>query len=114
MRTLLTIAFAALAAVSLFAADLAGTWKGAMETQMGQAEIVIKVQPGTGLAGTIKAGDFEGPIENAKVDGNNFSFEFNISHGKVVYKGTVAGDEMKLNVTGTQGDQYKLVCKRQK
>jgi hypothetical protein len=26
----------------------------------------------------------------------------------------VAGDEMKLNMTGTQGAKYSVVCKRQK
>ncbi len=34
--------------------------------------------------------------------------------GKVTFAGTIAGDEMKLNVTGTQGDKYALICKRQK
>jgi hypothetical protein len=32
----------------------------------------------------------------------------------VGFEGTVAGEEMKLNVTGTQGDKYALICKRQK
>lgn len=108
------LALTAMAAVSLSAADLAGTWKGSMETQMGASEVVITIQSGSGLAGRVRAGEFEAAIEKGRVDGDKISFEMNIEHGKVRYEGTVAGDEMKLNVTGTQGDKYVLVCKRQK
>src|SRR4051812_4839820 len=114
MRTLLIIAITAMATLSLMAADLAGTWKGSIETQMGNTEVLITVQPGTALAGKVQAGGYQGRIENAKVAGDKLSFEINIDPGKVSYEGVVAGDEMKLNVTGTQGDKYTLVCKRQK
>ena len=76
--------------------------------------MVITVQPGAGLAGKVQAGEYEAPIEKAKVDGDKISFEINIEHGKVAYEGTVAGDEMKLNVIGTQGNKYTLVCKRRR
>lgn len=114
MRVLLIIAIIAMATFSVIAADLAGTWKGSMETQMGRTEVIITIQPGEALAGKIKAGDYEASIENAKVEGGKISFESNFAPGTVTYEGTVAGDEMKLNVTGTQGDRYTLVCKRQK
>jgi hypothetical protein len=100
--------------LTLTAADLAGTWKGSMETQMGATEVTITIQPGAALAGKVKAGEYEAPIEKAKLDGNKISFEMNVEPGKVMYEGTVTGDEMKLNVTGTQGDKYSLICKRQK
>jgi hypothetical protein len=114
MRLLLIIAMAAMAAFNLIAADLAGTWKGTMETQMGPTEVTITLRPGAALAGTVKAGEYEAPIENAKLARDKISFEMNIDAGKVSYEGTVAGDEMKLNVTGTQGNKYTLLCKRQK
>jgi hypothetical protein len=114
MRVLLMIAITAMATFSLIAGDLAGTWKGSMETQMGSTGVIITVQPGAALAGKVQAGEYEAPIENAKVEGDKISFESNFTPGKVTYEGTVAGDEMKLNVTGTQGDKYTLVCKRQK
>lgn len=114
MKFLMILALMAMAAVSLSAADLAGTWKGSMETQMGASEVVLTIQPGAGLAGRVRAGEFEAAMEKGRVDGAKISFEMNIEHGKVRYEGTVAGDEMKLNVTGTQGDKYVLVCKRQK
>lgn len=114
MRLLSIVAITAMATFSLIAADLAGMWKGSMETQMGITEVTITVQPGSALAGKVQVGEYEAPIENAKVSGDKISFEINIEHGKMMYDGTVAGDEMKLNVTGTQGNKYKLICKRQK
>ena len=114
MRLRLTLAITALLALTLSAADLAGNWKGSMETQMGATEVTITIQPGAALAGKVKAGDYEAPLEKARLDGDKISFEMNIEHGKIAFEGTVAGDEMKLTVTGIQGDKYALLCKRQK
>jgi osmotically-inducible protein OsmY len=114
MRFLLISAIAVTMAFTLTAADLTGTWKGSMETQMGTTEVSITIQPGAALAGKVKKGEYEAAIEKGKVDGDKISFEVNIDPGKVAYEGTVAGDEMKLRVTGTQGNQYTLTCKRQK
>jgi hypothetical protein len=114
MRLLWTAAITAVFALALSAADLAGNWKGSMETQMGAREVTITIQPGATLTGKVKAGDYEAPLEKGKLDGNKISFEMNIEHGKIAYEGTVAGDEMKLTVTGIQGDKYALLCKRQK
>lgn len=114
MRLLLMIAITAIATFTLTAAEVAGTWKGSMETQMGDTEVIITIEPGAALAGKVQAGQYEAPIENGKLAGDKISFEINIDPGKVTYEGTVSGDEMKLNVTGTQGNKYTLVCKRQK
>jgi hypothetical protein len=114
MRVLLTVATAAMLAFGLIAADLAGTWKGTMETQMGATEVTIAFQPGATLAGNVQAGEYEGPIENAKLSGEKVSFVARMGPGTVAFEGTLAGDEMKLDVTGTQGDKYKLICRRQK
>ena len=114
MRLLPIIAFAAMMTFTLNAADLAGTWKGSIDTQMGAMGVTITIQAGTKLAGQVKAGEYQGAIENGKVDGEKISFETNIDPGKLTFEGTVAGDDMKLNMTGTQGTKYSLVCKRQK
>ncbi len=106
------LAITAMLLVTLNAADLAGTWIGSMETQAGNTEVTITLQPGTVLAGKVKVGDYEAPIENGKLDGSKISFEINITPGRITYEGAVAGSEMKLNVTGTQGDRYSLTCKR--
>ena len=114
MKLLLIIAIVSLVTFSLNAAELAGTWQGSMETQMGKTDVTITLTQGAGVAGKVKVGDFEASIEKAQGDGNKLAFEINIEHGKVAFDGTVGADEMKFTVTGTQGDKYSLVCKRQK
>jgi len=114
MRLLLILAITAMVTFSLSAAGLTGTWKGSMETQMGETEVTITFQAGAALAGRVQAGEYEGAIENARLDGDKVYFETNIGPGKLTFEGTVAGDEMKVNVTGTQGNKYSLICKRQK
>ena len=81
---------------------------------MGETAVIITIQPGAALAGKVQVAEYEAPIENAKVAGDKISFETNIGPGKVTFDGTVAGDELKLNVTGTQGNKYTLICKRVK
>jgi hypothetical protein len=114
MRLILTTAIAAIMTLSLPAADIAGTWKGSMDTPMGNVETTITLQAGETLAGTVKVAEYEAKIENAKLEGDKIYFEINIEPGKMTYEGTVAGDEMKLTVTGTTGNKYQLNCKRQK
>jgi hypothetical protein len=114
MKLLLMLAIAAIASFSLNAADVAGSWKGSMDTQIGAMDLTITFQPGATLAGKVKAGEYQGAIEKARLDGDKISFETSIDPGTLVFEGTVAGDEMKLNMTGTQGAKYSVVCKRQK
>ena len=113
MKLLSIIAIVTMATFSLNAADLAGTWKGSMETQMGKTDVTITLTQGAALAGKVKVGDYEAPIEKAELDGDRLAFEMNIEHGKIAFDGTVGVDEMKFTVTGTQGDKYSLICKRQ-
>lgn len=114
MRLFYIMALAAMMTLTLTAADVAGTWKGTMETPMGPMESTITFQAGAQVAGTVKTEFFEGKIENGKLDGDKISFEINIEFGKLAYEGTVAGDELKLNVTGPDGGKIPLNCKRQK
>lgn len=114
MRSLLTFVLAAILSLSLGAADLAGTWTGEMETQMGKTAISLTFAPGAALTGKASLGDYEGKIENATLAGDRISFDVTIEHGKLAFQGTTSATEMKLNVTGIQGDKSTLTCKRQK
>jgi hypothetical protein len=91
-----------------------GVWKGTMETQMGPAENVITIESAAPLAGTVTVAEYDCKIEKGKLDGEKISFEITIQYGTVAYAGTVSGDEMRLNVTGTTGSKMTLVAKRQK
>jgi hypothetical protein len=118
MRPYLIVAIAAMMTFTLNAADVAGTWKGTMGTQIGPMETTITIQPGAVLAGSVKITVFiavlEGKIEKAKLEDNKISFTSNMQNGTLSYDGTVSGDEMKLNVTGTTGNKLTLIAKRQK
>src|SRR4051795_2578206 len=98
MRLLSFILIAAFMTFSLAGADLAGTWKGSMRTQMGESEVIITIQPGSSLTGKVKLADYEGAIQNGKLAGDKISFETTIEPGKVGFDGTVAADQMQLNV----------------
>jgi hypothetical protein len=115
MRSFLTLALAAAMTLTLAAAavNVAGVWKGAIDTQMGNMEIVITIQEGTGVAGTIQTSMMDGKIENGKLDGDHISFDMNSEMGKLTFDGTVAGDEMKLTMVGPSGNKYAMTAKRE-
>jgi len=112
MKSLLIIATTAFMTLALNAADLTGTWKGSMETQGGVTEVTLTFRQGATPAGTAKMSQYEGPIQNATLNGAKIHFDVTIEHGKVTFDGTVEGDEAKFDVTGTQGNKYSLICKR--
>lgn len=114
MRLFRMAALAVALTLTLCAAEVTGTWKGAFETQMGLTETTIVVQSASPLAGTVKISDFEGKIEKGKLEGDRIAFQITIEHGTVLYEGTVAGDEMKLTVVGPSGNKYPFTAKRQK
>jgi len=115
MRFAFVLTAALALAVVVFAADVAGTWKGTLETPMGPMEnTIVLAADGASLTGSVKTDFFEAKVENGKLDGDKVSFEINIEFGKLVYEGTVAGDDLKLNVTGPDGSKIPLNAKRQK
>ena len=108
-------------ASSLLAADIAGTWKASVETPNGNFEtvFVLKVD-GSKLSGTVTGGPMgERTITEGKVDGDNLMFSITGSSPngefKLNYKGTVTGDDMKLEVSFNGRDQtFPLTAKRSK
>jgi hypothetical protein len=115
MRTILTLALVASMALTLTAAvNIAGTWKGSIDTQMGALDMAITFQEGAGVAGSIETNMVSGKIENGKLEGDQISFEMSTEMGKLAFEGTVADDEMKLTMTGPSGNKYPFTAKRQK
>lgn len=93
------VAFAATA----WAANVAGKWAAEQPGRQGGVTVTtfdFKVE-GNKLTGTMQRGEQE-PVEisEGKVEGDNVSFAVVRSFGgnemKIVYKGTVSGDELKL------------------
>ena len=96
------------------AAGVAGVWKGTMDTQMGPLETTITIDGAMPPVGTVRIADYTGKIENGSLDGDKVAFATTIEPGTITFEGTVSGDEMTLNVTGTTGNEMTLVAKRQK
>ena len=117
-RPLAVLALALLCGLAALAraanADVAGVWKGTMDTQMGPVATTITIETAAPLAGRVTVAEYEGKIENGRLDTDKISFEINIERGKITYEGTVSGDEMNLNVVGTTGNKMTLLARRQK
>jgi len=115
MRSFLIIALVLMSTLMVYAADIDGTWKGTMETPMGAMENTITLQAdGDKLNGSVKTDMFEAKIEKGTLNGNKVSFAITMDFGTLTYEGTLAGDELKLNVTGPDGNPTELKAKRQK
>jgi hypothetical protein len=88
-----------IAAATLVAADITGKWK--TQAQGSDITLVFKVE-GTALTGTIENSQMPGAVEikEGKIDGDNVSFtivrKFGETEMKILWKGTIAGDEIKF------------------
>jgi hypothetical protein len=114
MKWLLSIALALLSAVPVCAGDLTGTWKGKLETAMGPiASMLVLKSADTKLTGSVKTDLYEAKIENVEQSGGKISFVTNTDFGKLYYEGTVSGDEIRLQVTGQDGNPLPLIVRKQ-
>ncbi len=114
MRILTAVAVLCLAGLAL-AADVAGKWNATAKSPDGQEmQIVFNLkQDGAKLTGTVESPMGEVPITDGKVDGDAIEFTTEMGEMKIVHKGTVSGDEMKLKVE--IGDQtMDMTAKRAK
>lgn len=116
LRTILAAAAAAtLLTVSAFAADVSGKWTGEMQGRNGSRPVTLELKAdGSNLTGSMSgAQGRQNEIKDGKVDGDNVSFvvvnNFNGNEMKMLYKGKVAGDELKLAVTREGADQTREV-----
>ncbi len=89
----------------MFAADLTGKWSGPM--QDGRAVFTLKSDNNV-ITGTMLGIDGkEYPITDGKLEGDNISFTVNSQWQgnpvKLFVKGTVSGEQMKLNIAADNG-----------
>jgi hypothetical protein len=99
------LALMCLFAASAVAADINGKWTYEMTTPNGdkrEGTFNFKAD-GDKLTGTVAGMRGETPISDGKIDGDNISFvvvrNFNGEERKMQYKGTIVGNELKLNVS---------------
>jgi autotransporter translocation and assembly factor TamB len=84
-------------AATLWAASIAGKWTA--QAQGSDITLDFKVE-GTALTGTLENSQMPGAVEikDGKIDGDNVSFTIVRKMGemKIVWKGKIAGDEIKF------------------
>jgi hypothetical protein len=109
-----------LAAVA-FAADVTGTWTASFDTQVGKQNYTYTFkQTGTRLTGKAKSefamSDTE--ITEGTVNGDDVSFVENLNYQgmplRIVYKGKIAGDEIKFTRNILDMFTEELVAKKSK
>ena len=92
LRPLATIIVLTILPISLYAADISGTWTATFDTQIGQQNYTYEFKAaGTQLTGTMKSGNGEATIEDGTITGDDVSFT---EHMK--YQGTA----LTINYTG--------------
>jgi len=109
-----------LLAVTAFAADVSGKWTAQVPGRGGQTrEQTFNLKAdGSALSGTVSGRMGDTPISEGKIDGDHISFsqtmEFNGNSVKLLFKGTVAGDEIKFTRVrdGGEGQAQEFTAKR--
>ena len=109
-----------LAAVA-FAADVTGTWTASFDTQVGKQNYTYTFkQTGTKLTGKAKSelAMTETEITEGTVNGDDVSFVENLDYMgmplRIVYKGKIAGDEIKFTRNILDMFTEELVTKKSK
>jgi hypothetical protein len=94
-----------LAALPASAGELVGRWATEFDTQIGPQKYVFEFsKSGDTITGTAtferSVGNGTAPLKNVKVEGDKVRFEeplsFDGNEVTIVYSGTLAGDELKL------------------
>ncbi|MCC6859590.1 MAG: hypothetical protein IT158_13555 [Bryobacterales bacterium] len=112
-------ALAALLAAAGWAAGITGKWKAEFQTPDGntRSSIFNLKEDGATLTGTVESPRGQSEIQEGRISGNEISFSVVRNFGgndvKMLYKGTVSGDEMKLKVEVEGGDRtFEMTAKR--
>jgi hypothetical protein len=106
------LAALALASV-LAAADISGKWSGEVPARgaTATATFVFKVD-GDKLTGTMTGPQGEVPLQDGKVSGDQISFSTAGGNAKILFKGTVSGDQIKMTRTREGGEGREFTLKR--
>ena len=110
---LLLFAFAPAVAM---AADITGTWIGAMKGSDGNANFQLSFtfkQDGTKFTGTVQGPQGDPiPITDGKLDGDKFTFTVSFNGMTINHEGTINGDEIKMTTKSDQGFGGEMTLKR--
>ena len=117
--TLMSIALSFAFVASALAADITGTWKASFDTQIGVQNYTytFKVE-GSKLTGHAKSEYADVDIQEGTIKGDDItfveSFDFQGMPIRIVYKGKISGDEIKLSRNVADIATEEAVAKRAK
>ena len=109
----------AFAPISALAADVSGSWTGAMGGDAGGMQLTFNLkQDGTKLTGSISNPQGGDPItiSDGKVDGDKISFKVSFNGINITHDGTINGDQITLESKSDSADfpGGEMVLKRAK
>ena len=120
-KTLIGAVIAVAMAAAAFAADVTGTWTATFDTQVGAQKYTYTFKvDGKKLTGKAKSelAGTESEIAEGTVSGDDISFVENLNFQdmplRIVYKGKIAGDDLKLTRTILDMFTEEAVAKRVK
>lgn len=96
------------------AADLAGKWTGEIPRRGGETAtgtFVFKVD-GSSVTGTMTTPQGEVKLEDVKFSGDQLSFSTTGGNAKILFKGTVSGDSIKMTREREGGQAREFTLKR--
>ena len=98
------------------AADIAGKWSGQVPRrggEMAETTFVFKSEV-SNVTGTMSSPQGEVALQDVKVTGDEITFTSTGGNAKIVFKGTVAGDEIKMTRAREGGEPRSFTLKRAK
>ena len=104
--------FAALA----IGADIAGKWTGQVPRrggEMTETTFVFKSEGGN-VTGVMSSQGQDMPLNDVKVTGDEVTFTSTGGNAKIIFKGTVSGDELKMSRAREGGEARTFTLKRAK
>ena len=114
LKTVLIACFViAMLAVTAAAADVSGKWSGQVPGRGDAvtATFTFKVD-GDKLTGTMTGPQGEVALQEGKVSGDQISFSTTGGNAKILFHGTIAGDEIKMTRTREGGQAREFTLKR--
>jgi len=119
-KIVLGTAFIMLVACFSFGADVDGKWTTEMPGMDGSPMVLNYTFKADGDKLTGSTGPegmgMDSPISEGKIDGKNISFVVEIDFGgmdmRMTYKGTIEGNEIKLNMDMGMGEPMQMTLKK--
>jgi hypothetical protein len=114
LKTISILYFAiAMLTITAAAADITGKWSGQVPSrgEAMAATFTFKVD-GDKLTGTMTAPQGEVALQEGKVSGDQISFSTTGGNAKILFQGTVSGNEIKMTRTREGGQAREFTLKR--